>query len=146
MPRQDYHTSITVHATAQEVFKNINSISAWWSKDVDGRAEKLNDIFTVRFGETFITVKIIEFVPWKKIGWHVIDCYKHFLKDKKEWKDSSISWEISSEKNATQINFTHVGLIPGIECYTACEKAWDDYIQENLFKLVTKEKGIPELK
>jgi hypothetical protein len=56
-----------------------------------------------------------------------------------------MSWEISTEKNSTQIRFTHIGLVPGIECYKGCEKAWNFYINESLFKLLKKGKGMPEL-
>ena len=141
MKKQDYNTSIAVNATAQEAFKSINSVSDWWTIIFKGNSDKLNDVFTVRFGETFITVKIIEFIPNSKIGWQVIDCYKHWLKDnKREWMDTTMSWEISTEKNTTQISFTHIGLVPGIECYNGCEKAWDFYIKESLFKLLLKKK------
>jgi len=143
---QHYHTSITVNVRAQEVFKSINSVSDWWTKVFEGDSEKLNDVFTVRFGETFITMKIVELVPYKKILWHVIDCNKHWLQNKKEWKDTEMSWEISQEKNTTHIGFTHIGLVPGIECYNGCEKAWNFYVNESLFKLVTEGKGMPELK
>lgn len=146
MKKQDYHTNITVDASAQEAFKNINSVSKWWTNDFQGSSEKLNDVFTVRFGETFITLKIVELVPDKKILWQVIDCYKHWLKDKKEWQDTKISWEISTENDETHIDFTHIGLVPGIECYEGCEKAWDQYIKGSLFKLLTEGKGIPEFK
>ena len=146
MKKQDYNECITVNATAQETFKSINSVSDWWTISFEGRSEKLNDVFTVRFSETFITVKIVELIPYKKILWHVIDCNKHWLKNKKEWKDTKMSWEISAEKNGTQINFTHIGLVPGIECYKGCEKAWNFYVKESLFKLLTERKGIPELK
>ena len=143
MNQQDYNVSITVNATVEEAFNAINNITAWWSTDFEGNSEKLNDTFTVRFGETFITIKITEFIPYQKIGWQVIDCYKHWLKDKKEWQGTSMSWEISTENNSTQINFTHVGLVPGIECYNGCEGAWNEYIKESLFKLITEGKGIP---
>jgi hypothetical protein len=146
MKKHDYNTSITVNATPQEAFKSINSVSGWWTTIFEGHSEKLKDVFTVRFGETFITVKIVELIPYKKIGWQVIDCYKHWLKNKKEWKDTTMSWEISAEQHTTKISFTHIGLVPGIECYNGCEKAWDFYIKESLFKLLTERKGIPELK
>ena len=143
MKTQDYSVSIVANATAEEAFKNINNVPGWWTTFFEGHSEKLNDVFTVRFGETFITVKIIELIPYKKIRWQVIDCYKHWLKDKKEWKDTTMSWEISIAKNATQISFTHIGLVPGIECYNGCEKAWNFYIKESLFKLLAEGKGIP---
>jgi len=41
---------------------------------------------------------------------------------------------------------THIGLVPGIECYNDCEKGWDHYIRDCLFKLITTHKGIPERK
>ena len=84
MKKQDYTTTITVNATAQKAFNSINSVSKWWTENLEGSSQKLNDEFTVRFGETFITIKIVELIPDKKILWHVIDCYKHWLKDKKE--------------------------------------------------------------
>ena len=116
------------------------------TKVFEGNSEKTGDVFTVRFGETFITIKVVELIPDKKIVWQVIDCYKHWLKDKKEWQGTRISWEISAEENGTQIKFTHIGLVPGIECYNGCEKAWNFYLNESLYKLLTEEKGVPELK
>jgi hypothetical protein len=145
MKEQDYHTSITVTATAQEAFKSINRVFDWWTTVFEGNSEKQGDVFTVHFGETYITVKIVELIPGKNIIWQVIDCYKHWLKDKKEWLGTKMIWEISAEENGTQISFTHVGLVPGIECYNGCEKAWNFYINESLFKLLTEEKGVPEL-
>jgi hypothetical protein len=145
MKKQDYTANITVNATAQEAFNSINNVAGWWTIVFEGSAENLNDVFTVRFGETFITIKIIELVPYQKMGWQVIDCYKHWLKDKKEWMNTTMAWEISTKKNATQISFTHTGLVPGIECYNGCEKAWNFYVKESLYKLLTEGKGIPEL-
>ncbi|MES1223210.1 MAG: SRPBCC domain-containing protein [Bacteroidota bacterium] len=146
MKKENYNATIKINGTAQQAYKSINSVSDWWTRFFEGHSEKLNDVFTVRFGETFIAIKIAELVPYKKISWHVIDCYKHWLKDKKEWKDTVMTWEISAEKNATQISFTHVGLVPGIECYNGCEKAWNFYVKESLFKLLTEGKGVPDLK
>jgi hypothetical protein len=146
MKKENYSLNILANTTAREAFKSINHISAWWTKNVEGQSKKLHDIFTVHFGETFITLKIVEFVPYKKILWHVVDCHKHWLKNKQEWKDTMISWEISEKKNPTEIKFTHIGLVPGLECYNGCENAWNGYLNGSLFNLLTKEKGVPELK
>jgi len=144
MNKQDYTVSIKVNATAEEAFNSINNITAWWSSNFEGQSARLNDIFTVRFGETFITIKIVELAPYQKIGWHVIDCHKHWLKNnKKEWLDTTMNWEISTTGDATQINFTHIGLVPGIECYNGCEGAWNGYVKESLFKFLTEGKGMP---
>jgi len=139
----DYTSIITVPATPELAFKNICAVSGWWTTCVEGGAEKSGDVFTVRFGETFITIKIVELIAGKKIVWHVTDCYKHWLRNRKEWNDTIIQWEISAEKNTTKINFRHIGLVPGIECYNGCEKAWDFYIKQSLVKLLTEGKGMP---
>ena len=146
MKQEDYHCSILADVSPKEAFDNINHVSAWWTENIEGRSEKLNDIFTVHFGETFVTFKIIETAPYKKITWFVTDCNLHWLKDKKEWNNTKISWEISAENSSTKIDMTHIGLVPGIECYNDCEKGWDHYILDSLFKLITTHKGIPERK
>ncbi len=146
MKKQDYYTSIIVNGTAQEAFDSINSVSKWWSENLEGTSQKLNDEFTVRFGETWIAHKIIEMVPGQKVVWLVTECNKHWLKDKKEWRGTKIVWEISTEKNATQIRFTHLGLVPALECYGGCKQGWDFYVKESLYKLLTEGKGLPELK
>lgn len=146
MKNQDYTTSMTVVASAHEVFASINSISKWWTENVEGSSQNIGDVFTVHFGATFITLKVIESIPDKKIVWHVTDCNKHWLQNKKEWNDTQIIWKITTNSKTTQIDFTHVGLIPNLECYGACENAWAGYLQNSLENLILKGKGQPELK
>ena len=66
----------------------------------------------------------------------------HKLMMKKPSNNETINWEISVADNATKINFTHIGLVPGIECYNSCEKAWDQYIKDSLFTLITNSKEV----
>jgi hypothetical protein len=145
MKNQDYNASIRVHASAEEAFNSINKVADWWSADLEGDSGKLNGGFTVHFGEVFITIKVTRFIPFQEIRWQVIDCNKPWLKNKKEWNGTEMRWEITAAKKTTEINFTHIGLVPGVECYVGCEKAWEFYIKVSLFKLLTAGKGIPEL-
>src|SRR5258706_9527019 len=137
---KDYTCSITANITAKEAFENINHVSGWWAKNAKGKSKNLNDTFTVLFGKTFGTIKIAEMVADKKIVWQVIDCYLDLFKDKTQWKDTKIIWEISTENKSTQIRMTHVGLVPEIECYNDCEKGWNFFITESLFQLMTRHK------
>ena len=146
MKKQDYTTTILVRATVNNAFKSINNVAAWWTENIKGSSEKLNDVFTVHFGETFVAMKIVESVPDKKVVWHVTDCYLHWLADKKEWKDTRIVFEISTEGDSARIQFTHVGLTPQAECYESCVKGWDQYIKDSLAKLIIEGKGLPERK
>jgi hypothetical protein len=144
MKKQDYNTLLTVNASAKEVFKNINSVTKWWTEDLEGSSQKLNDEFTVRFGDVHVSKqKLIEVIPDKKVVWLVTDSKLNFIKDQQEWTNTKISFELSSHDNKTQINITHIGLVPQVECYNSCTKGWDYYLKGSLFKLLTEGKGTP---
>lgn len=144
MIAEDYNSVITPRISAEKAFEKITHVWEWWTTNFEGSSQKLNDDFTVRFGETFVTFKVVESVPSKKIAWLVTACYLHWLKNKTEWKDTQLKWKISSMGDATQIDFTHVGLVPEIECYSDCKKGWDFYSKESLKKLLSEGKGMPE--
>ena len=147
MKKENYSISITVDATAKEAFKSINSVAKWWTDDLQGSSRKLNDEFTVRFADIHVSKqKLVEVIPAKKVVWLVTDSKLNFIKDKQEWTNTKISFEIAEKKDGkTQINFTHIGLVPEIECYNSCVKGWDYYIKGSLFKLLTEGKGTPGL-
>jgi hypothetical protein len=144
MKTKDYTTTITVDATPQEVFKNINSVTKWWTKNLKGSTQKLNDEFTVQFGDVHVsTQKLVEVIPDKKVVWLVTDSRLNFIDNKQEWTGSKISFEISELQNKTQIRFTHHGLTPEVECFNDCSNAWGEYIQESLLPLINTGKGKP---
>lgn len=149
MKTQDYTVSITVNATAHQAFESINSVTKWWTENLEGHSKKLNDEFTVRFGDVHMsTQKLVEVVPDKKVVWLITDSYLSFVpeKDRHEWTGTKISFDISSRDGKTTIQFTHVGLTPKLPCYGGCSGAWTGYIEGSLLKLLTKGEGTPELK
>ena len=144
MEQKNYHSSIAAKVSPREAFANIANVAGWWTKSFKGKAQNVGDTFTVEFGKTNVAFEITEAIPDKKIVWHVTDCYLDWLKDKTEWKGTDISWEVVPQNNATRIDMTHVGLVPGIECYESCQKGWNQYVTQSLFKLVTDGKGEPD--
>ncbi|MEJ7685311.1 MAG: SRPBCC domain-containing protein [Segetibacter sp.] len=144
MKEQDYHTSITVDATAHESFESINSVSQWWTENLAGSSKELNDEFTVRVGDVHMSKqKLVEVIPDNKVVWLVTESKLNFIKDKNEWTNTKIVFEIAENGSKTQIIFTHIGLVPEVECYNSCTKGWDYYIKGSLFKLLTDGKGTP---
>lgn len=147
MKPQHYTTILTVDATASDVFTSINSVTTWWTEHLEGHSQQLNDAFTVRFGEIHVsTQKVVEFIPDKKVVWLVTESKLNFIKQQNEWNNTHISFEIAELGDKTQLTFTHIGLVPEIECYTGCSGGWDYYIKGSLFKLLTEGTGTPELK
>jgi hypothetical protein len=66
MKEQDYHASIIVNASAHEAFKSINAVSKWWTENLEGSSQKLNDEFTVRFDDVHVSKqKLVEVIPTK---------------------------------------------------------------------------------
>lgn len=143
---QNYTANITVSENQQAAFNAINQIKGWWTVVMEGNSTKLNDVFTVRFGETFIKIQVVDLVAGKKIAWKVIDGYKHWINNHREWHGTRMNWEINEDREGTTVQFTHIGLAPGMECYEGCEKAWDFYIKTSLFALLEEGIGRPELK
>jgi hypothetical protein len=61
--------------------------------------------------------KVTELVPGKKVVWHVLDRVLNFAKDKSEWNDTDIVFDISYKDGKTEVRFTPEGLVPGCEFY-----------------------------
>jgi hypothetical protein len=141
---KDYHCSFTADVPAKEAFEKIARVGDWWAVDFKGSAKKTGDVFTVIFGETFVDFKISEAIPDKKIVWQVTDCNLHWIDNKKEWNGTEVVWEVSSDNGLTRVDMTHVGLVPGVECYEMCEPGWTHHIKDSLLKLITTGKGLPE--
>ena len=147
MKKQDYMASILVKSSANNAFQSINDVAAWWTENIEGSCENLNDVLIIHFGqESFVTMKIVESVPDKKIVWDVTDCYLQWFADKKEWKGTQIVFEISAEGDSTRIQLTHIGLTPQVECYDNCVKGWDQYFRDSLARLINEGKGLPQKK
>lgn len=144
MEKKNYHRTITVNASAGEALKKINEVNGWWAKNFTGKAEKLNDKFSVHFGKTFVDFKISEISPGKKVVWKVTDCNLDWINNKKEWNGTEVVFELSGKKDVTQIDFTHFGLVPGVECYNDCEAGWNGHITNSLAKFINEGKGSPE--
>jgi Holliday junction resolvase-like predicted endonuclease len=80
---------------------------------------------------------VIELVNNYKVMWLVTDCLKHFLKNKKEWVDTTFCFDIMNEHNEkTTTSFTHTGLSSPLECFTVCCDAWNSYLQGSLKNLI----------
>ena len=142
MKKQDFTTTIVVNQTPKQVFNAINNPQAWWSGEIKGSTGKLNDEFTYRYKELhFSKQRIVEMIPDQKVVWLVTESKINYAEDKREWTDTKISFEISEQDNKTQLRFTHLGLVPEIECFDSCSNSWSQLIQQGLFSLITSGKS-----
>ncbi len=143
MKLNNFTTTIEVPNSAEEVFTAINNVRGWWQGDINGHTQNLNDEFTYEMAPYHVTKqKVVEWVPNKKLVWLVTESSINFVADKKEWLNTTISFDIIAGTNKTQLIFTHQGLVPEIECYGGCSGAWEQLIQKSLYSLITRGKGV----
>jgi hypothetical protein len=143
MTTTDFSTILVVDQTPEEAFDAIANVNAWWAKNFKGNSKNENDVFSVKFGDTFVDFKIIESLPGKRVVWLVTDCNLHWLTDKKEWKDTRVVWDIAPIGNTTEVVMTHIGLVPEAECYDDCSAGWGKHIKSSLYKLLSEGVGLP---
>ena len=147
MTNQNFTTTFSVDQTPREVFDAINNVRGWWSEEIEGDTEKLNDEFTYRYKDVhYCKIKLTYVIPSKKVIWHVLENYFDFTEDKTEWKDTQVIFEVSRKGDKSEIRFTHSGLVPEYECFHVCSNAWGSYINGSLRSLITTAKGRPNQK
>src|SRR4051812_23838385 len=144
MITQDFSAALLVDQAPEEVFNAINNVRGWWSEEIKGNTERLNDVFIYHYKDVHICkMKLIEVIPNKKIVWLVLDNHFSFTKDDTEWIGNKIVFEITKKENKTQLQFTQFGLVPEYECYDICQNAWTNYINNSLRKLIATGMGEP---
>jgi len=144
MEKLDFSTSISVTSNPKQAFEKIARVGDWWAKSFTGKAMNVDDEFRIEFGSTWVNFKITEALSDEKIVWYVTDSYLPWLNDKAEWNNTSISWEISKQDASSTIKMTHLGLVPGIECYENCERGWTRFVTVSLRKFISEGVGLPE--
>ena len=147
MSDQDYTTSFSVDQSPEEVFAAINNVRGWWSQAIEGETDKLGAVFEFHYKELHrSTHEITELVRGKKVVWQTVKGEINFVKDKTEWNGTDIVFEIARKGDKTELRFTHVGLVPGLECYEACKEGWGYYIKDSLRSLIKTGEGRPDHK
>ena len=134
-----YATAFTVEQSPDEAFSHIINVRGWWTGEIDGPTDHLGAQFTYRHGTVHrSTQTITEFVPGQRLVWHVDDAYLEFGEDPEEWVGSEIVFELApgDDGAGTKVRFSHIGLVPELECYDNCSSAWGYYVNKSLRELI----------
>lgn len=143
MSKQDMTFTLVVDQTPEQVFAAIADVRGWWPGKFTGETDKLGAEFTYRYKDMHTsTQRITEWLPGKRVVWHVTDCSLNFLEQKDEWNGTDIVFDIARKDGKTVLTFTHVGLTPKVECYAACLEGWGFCIEKSLYQLITTGKGV----
>jgi hypothetical protein len=144
MKTSDFTATLVADQSPKEVFDAFNNVRGWWSENIEGGTDQLNDEFRYHYQDIhYCKIKVVELVPDRKVVWQVLDNYFKFTKDKNEWIGTKIVFEISQKDGQTSATFTHEGLVPQYECFEICREAWTNYVKFSLRNLITAGKGQP---
>lgn len=146
MKNNSFTVSFTVDQSPSEVFDAINNVRGWWGEGIKGGTQKLNDEFEYRHVPYhYSKQRLVEFEPGKKVVWLVTEGELSFTKQKNDWENTRVIFEIEKQDKQTSLRFTHEGLTPKVECYEDCSQGWNHYLQ-SLVKLIKTGQGEPDPK
>lgn len=140
MNEQSFTTTVTFEKSPREIFEHITlDVPKWWGgKDFKGSSVAVNDEFTIHHpGAHFSRQRVVEIIPDKKVVWLVTESKFDWLeRNKEEWTNTKMVFELSSDGDKTTLHFTHEGLVPGLECYDRISAGWDTVIRGWLYQFV----------
>lgn len=147
MENKDFSITFLVEQTPNEVFNAVNNVRGWWSEELEGSSENLNDEFTYRHSDIHYSKhKLIEFIPGEKVAWLTLDSKLTFVEKQNEWNGTTMIFEISKQDDKTKLHITHAGLVPAFQCFEGCSKGWTYYLQNSLLPLIITGQGKPDKK
>ncbi|MEO6190248.1 MAG: SRPBCC domain-containing protein [Saprospiraceae bacterium] len=147
MQNQNFTITFLVDQTPNEVFNAINNVRGWWSEELEGDSENLNDEFIYRHKDFHYSKhKLIEVAKDTKVVWLTTDSKLTFINVQDEWNGTKMIFEVSKQNEQTKLVVTHFGLVPEFECYDSCSKGWTYYLKNSLLLLITTGKGQPDQK
>jgi len=68
MTTPDFTTTILVDLPRKQVFDAINNVRGWWSEEIEGSTDKLNDEFKYHYEDVHrCKMKVKEVIPDEKV-------------------------------------------------------------------------------
>ncbi|MGN6567653.1 MAG: SRPBCC domain-containing protein [Flavipsychrobacter sp.] len=140
MNEQSFTTTVTFEKSPWEIFEHLTrDVPKWWGgKDFKGNSVAVNDEFTIHHpGTHFSRQRVVEIIPDKKVVWLVTESKFDWLeRNKEEWTNTKMIFELNSDGYKTTLHFTHEGLVPDLECYDRISEGWDTVIRGWLYQFV----------
>ncbi len=141
-----YTTSYTVEQSPEQVFAAIVDVRGWWTGQVDGTTNELGAEFTYRHRpQHYSRQRVTELRDGRTVAWEVTESDLSFIADPDERTGTRIIFDIlATEDGGSTLRFTHIGLMPDVECFGACTTGWLHYVGGSLRSLITTGKGLPD--
>jgi uncharacterized protein YndB with AHSA1/START domain len=142
----DLTFTFTVAQPPAVAYAAVNDPRSWWSGDIDGTTDQLDAEWTYETADVHRTThRVTELVPDRSVSWLTTDSWLSFTEDQQEWTGTTIRFDLEpTTDGGTEVRFTHVGLVPTVECFGVCRVAWSEYILGSLRGLIETGTGRPD--
>lgn len=141
-----YQQTLVIDADPGNVYAALTTepgLRGWWTRDCDV-ATGVGATLRFRFGPNHKAMRIEALIPDREVRWLCIEaqiCGNFVRKD--EWVGTRIVFRLTpAGTGRTRLDFEHIGLVPALECYEACDKGWRHFMQ-SLRQLVETGRGTP---
>jgi Activator of Hsp90 ATPase homolog 1-like protein len=122
----------------------LADVHGWWGADITGTAARVGDVFEFEVpGVHWTRIRVEELEPGARVVWRVLDNRMTFVADQSEWIGTRVRFDVTATDRGSRLHFTHEGLTPAWECYSACYDGWTFYAGRSLQELVATGTGHP---
>lgn len=147
--KQNFQCHVNYQSPIEKVYQALTSesgLKGWWTSDCTIDPIQVGSVNTFRFDPTYTVMKVIEFIPNKKVVWECVD--HHFvnpdLNHYDEWVGTRLIFQLDEKQDkTTDLKFIQEGLTPAMECFSICENRWHYYLGESLKSYLETGLGAP---
>jgi len=146
---KSYCCSVIIAAPAASVYEALTTakgLQGWWTATCEVGAEA-GALSTFWFGQTHNVMRIERLEPDREVVWRCVKQHHHApsqLTRTDEWIGTRLVFQLAAPTPASTIlEFEHIGLMPGLECYEICDLAWDHFLKRSLKNYVETGRGEP---
>lgn len=130
---EHFRMDLELVAPADRVYAAIVTPEKWWTRFANVSCEE-GGVSEFRFPADgfFAAMKNLRLEPGRLVEW---ECVRQVhppdsgFRQRSEWEGTRIRFEIEpAGERKCRLHFEHLGLCPNLDCYRACDDAWQTYI------------------
>jgi uncharacterized protein YndB with AHSA1/START domain len=138
----DYARRFRFRAPRERVFEAIatlEGVQRWWTPDASGSIEPGQELELEFEGVDDQVMRVEQSVRPSLVEW---TCLRH--SGHPELEGTTVRFALAEAgHDECELEFRHVGLVPELRCYDACERGWDFFLGLSLAGLVECGGGSP---
>ncbi len=127
-----YRQRLEIAASPEAVYRALTTpqgLQGWWTETCDV-ASKVGGHCTFRFGPHQKTMQVERLDPEREVHWLCVKAHIEVPGIRPdEWVGTRIGFHLSAHPpSGTLLDFEHIGLAPGMDCYALCVDGWRQYL------------------